>query len=34
MRSEWAYYDSLIPAEECQAIIDDAVQQNTTAGTV
>ncbi len=34
MRSEWAYYDSLIPAEECQAIIDDAVQQNTAAGTV
>ena len=34
MRSEWAYYDSLIPAEECQAIIDDAVQQSTTAGTV
>ena len=34
MRSEWAYYDSLIPAEECQAIIDDALQQNPTSGTV
>lgn len=34
MRSEWAYYDSLIPAEECQAIIDDAVQRTATAGTV
>lgn len=34
MRSEWAYYDSLVPPEECQAIIDDAVQRDTAAGTV
>ena len=34
MRSEWAYYDSLIPPEACQAIIDDAVQHDPAAGTV
>ncbi len=34
MRSEWAYYDSLISAEECQAIIDDALQREVALGTV
>ncbi len=34
MRSEWAYYDSLLSAEECQAIIDAATQRTASPGTV
>ncbi len=34
MRGEWAYYDSLLSAEECQRIIDVASQREATAGTV
>ncbi len=34
MRGEWAYYDSLLSAEECQAIIDGACRRRPEAGTV
>ena len=34
MRGEWAYYDSLLSAEECQAIIDSACRHPPARGTV
>ena len=34
MRGEWAYYDSLLSAEECQTIIDGACRRNPSLGTV
>ena len=34
MRGEWAYYDSLLSAGECQAIIDGACRRRPELGTV
>ena len=34
MRGEWAYYDSLLSAVECQAIIDGACRRSPEIGTV
>ena len=34
MRGEWAYYDSLLSAQECQAIIDSACRRSPELGTV
>ena len=34
MRGEWAYYDSLLSADECQKIVDAASRNAPTPGTV
>ena len=34
MRGEWAYYDSLLSAAECQAIVDGACRRTAQLGTV
>lgn len=34
MRGEWAYYEALLSAEECQSIIDSAADKGLETGTV